>query len=132
MQFLIIMTYVSFPIPIKPLIPALCEILPQVGTMNQEFLRTLPLSPNLCLIQGAGLCLNRRGVTVLAKRLVEHPVHAGDPPTEPLPLSYANGIGTQIQCREDWDTLLEMEQMGGKIRDTDDEYVGAEGRYDDK
>jgi hypothetical protein len=49
-----------------------------------------------------------------------------------LPLSYANGIGTQIQCREDWDTLLEMEQMGGKIRDTDDEYVGAEGRYDDK
>src|SRR5512139_1263517 len=67
-----------------------------------------------------------------ARRLVEHPVHAGDPPTEPLPLSYANGIGTQIQCREDWDTLLEMEQMGGKIRDTDDEYVGAEGRYDDK
>lgn len=67
-----------------------------------------------------------------AKRLVEHPVHAGDPPTEPLPVSYANGIGTQIQCREDWDTLLEMEQMGGKIRDTDDEYVGAEGRYDDK
>ncbi len=27
--------------------------------------------------------------------------------------------------------LLEMEQMGGKIRDTNDEYVGAEGRYDD-
>jgi succinate dehydrogenase/fumarate reductase flavoprotein subunit len=67
-----------------------------------------------------------------AKRLVEHPVHAGQPPTEPLPLSYANGIGTQIQCREDWDTLLEMEQMGGKIRDTNDEYLGAEGRYDDK
>jgi succinate dehydrogenase/fumarate reductase flavoprotein subunit len=67
-----------------------------------------------------------------AKRLVEHPIHAGQPPTERVPLSYANGIGTQIQCREDWDTLLEMEQMGGKIRDTDDEYVGAEGRYDDK
>jgi succinate dehydrogenase/fumarate reductase flavoprotein subunit len=67
-----------------------------------------------------------------AKLLVGHPVHFGNPPTEPLPLSYANGIGTQIQCREDWDTLLEMEQMGGKIRDTDDEYVGAEGRYDDK
>ena len=67
-----------------------------------------------------------------ARRLVEHPTHAGDPPTDALPLSYANGIGTQIQCREDWDTLLEMEQMGGKIRDTDDEYVGAEGRYDDK
>jgi len=41
---------------------------------------------------------------------------------------YCNGIGIQIQCREDYDTLLEMEQMGGKIRDTDDEYVGAEGR----
>jgi succinate dehydrogenase/fumarate reductase flavoprotein subunit len=45
---------------------------------------------------------------------------------------YANGIGRQIQCREDWDALQEMEQMGGKIRDTSDEYLGAEGRYDDK
>ncbi len=44
---------------------------------------------------------------------------------------YANGIGIEIQCREDYDTLLEMEQMGGKIRDTDDEFVGVEGRYDD-
>jgi succinate dehydrogenase/fumarate reductase flavoprotein subunit len=43
---------------------------------------------------------------------------------------YSNGIGIQIQCREDWDTLLEMEQMGGKIRDTDGEYKGAEGRDD--
>ncbi len=67
-----------------------------------------------------------------AKRLVDHPVHAGDPPTDALPLTYSNGIGTQIQCREDWDTLQELEQMGAKIRDTDDEYVGAEGRYDDK
>ncbi len=41
---------------------------------------------------------------------------------------YCNGIGIQIQCRENYDTLLEMEQMGGKIRDTDDEYVGAQGR----
>ena len=41
---------------------------------------------------------------------------------------YGNGIGVQIQCREDWDTLLEMEQMGGKIRDTKDEYKGAQGR----
>ena len=30
---------------------------------------------------------------------------------------FGNGIGIQIQCREDWDTLQEMEQMGGKIRD---------------
>jgi succinate dehydrogenase/fumarate reductase flavoprotein subunit len=41
---------------------------------------------------------------------------------------YANGIGTQIQCRENYDALLELEQIGGKIRDTDDEYVGAQGR----
>src|SRR5512143_3036675 len=47
--------------------------------------------------------------------------HMAEPP-------YSNGIGTQIQCREDYDTLLEMEQMGGKIRDTKDEYVGAKGR----
>ncbi len=43
---------------------------------------------------------------------------------------YCNGIGLQIQCREDWDTLLEMELMGGKIRDTSDEYSGAIGRDD--
>jgi succinate dehydrogenase/fumarate reductase flavoprotein subunit len=41
---------------------------------------------------------------------------------------YCNGIGLQIQCREDWDTLQEMELMGGKIRDTKDEYKGAQGR----
>jgi succinate dehydrogenase/fumarate reductase flavoprotein subunit len=43
---------------------------------------------------------------------------------------YCNGIGIQIQCREDWDTLQEMEMMGGKIRDTKDEYIGAMGRDD--
>lgn len=43
---------------------------------------------------------------------------------------YSNGLGYQIQCREDYDTLLEMEQMGGKIRDVDDEFVGVEGRDD--
>jgi len=41
---------------------------------------------------------------------------------------YCNGIGIQIQCRENYDTLLELEQMGGKIRDSGDEYVGAQGR----
>ena len=41
---------------------------------------------------------------------------------------YSNGLGIQIQCRENYDTLLEIEQMGAKIRDTDDEFVGAEGR----
>ena len=44
---------------------------------------------------------------------------------------FSNGIGIEIQCREDYDTLLEMEQMGGKIRDTDDEFIGAEGRDDE-
>ena len=44
---------------------------------------------------------------------------------------YSNGLGYQIQCREDYDTLLEMEQMGGKIRDTEDEYLGVEGRDDE-
>jgi len=67
-----------------------------------------------------------------AKFLVENPIHAGPAPKEPPKFTYSNGIGTQIQCREDWDTLVEMEQMGGKIRDTGDEYVGAQGRYDDK
>jgi succinate dehydrogenase/fumarate reductase flavoprotein subunit len=51
----------------------------------------------------------------------EWAIHMADRP-------YCNGIGLQIQNREDWDTLLEMEQMGGKIRDTKDEYVGAIGR----
>jgi succinate dehydrogenase/fumarate reductase flavoprotein subunit len=54
----------------------------------------------------------------------EWAVHMADRP-------HANGIGIQIQCREDYDTLLEMEQMGGKIRDSKDEYVGAEGRDDE-
>jgi succinate dehydrogenase/fumarate reductase flavoprotein subunit len=44
---------------------------------------------------------------------------------------YANGIGRQIQCRENYDTMLELEQMGGKIRDSGGEFVTAEG-YDDK
>jgi len=48
-----------------------------------------------------------------------------------LAMPYSNGIGRQIQCRECYDALMELEQMGGKIRDVDDEYVGAEGRYDD-
>ncbi len=43
---------------------------------------------------------------------------------------YGNGIGREIQCRENYDTLLELEKMGGKIRDTDDEFIGVEGRDD--
>jgi succinate dehydrogenase/fumarate reductase flavoprotein subunit len=35
------------------------------------------------------------------------------------------GIGTYIECREGWDALVELEQMGMKIRDTDDTFKGA-------
>jgi succinate dehydrogenase/fumarate reductase flavoprotein subunit len=41
---------------------------------------------------------------------------------------YGCGIGREIQCRENFDTLLELEKMGGKIRDLDDRFKGAEGR----
>jgi succinate dehydrogenase/fumarate reductase flavoprotein subunit len=43
---------------------------------------------------------------------------------------YGCGIGREIQCRENYDTLLELEKMGGKIRDTDDIFLGVEGRDD--
>jgi succinate dehydrogenase/fumarate reductase flavoprotein subunit len=41
---------------------------------------------------------------------------------------YCCGIGRYIQCREGYDAFLELEKLGGKIRDTEDEYVGAWGR----
>jgi succinate dehydrogenase/fumarate reductase flavoprotein subunit len=41
---------------------------------------------------------------------------------------YACGIGREIQCRENYDTLLELEKMGGKIRDTEGNHRGVEGR----
>ena len=43
---------------------------------------------------------------------------------------YCSGIAHQIQVRENYDTLLELENMGGKVRDAADDYVGAEGRDD--
>ncbi|MFC1838163.1 FAD-dependent oxidoreductase [Thermodesulfobacteriota bacterium] len=46
-------------------------------------------------------------------------------------MPYACGIGRQIQCRENYDTLLELEKMGGKIRDIDDKHKGVEGRDDE-
>ena len=46
-------------------------------------------------------------------------------------MPYSCGIGRQIQCRENYDTLLELEKMGGKIRDIDDKHKGVEGRDDD-
>lgn len=44
---------------------------------------------------------------------------------------YSNGIGHYIECREGYDRLLDMESFGGKIRDIDDEFKGAEFRDDD-
>jgi succinate dehydrogenase/fumarate reductase flavoprotein subunit len=44
---------------------------------------------------------------------------------------YGCGIGRQIQCRENYDALLELEKMGGKIRDYNGEYRGSMG-YDEK
>ena len=41
---------------------------------------------------------------------------------------YNNGISHYIECREGFDRLLDIEKMGGKIRDTDDEFKGAEFR----
>jgi len=41
---------------------------------------------------------------------------------------YRNGISNYIQCASAWETLAEMEQMGGKVRDTEDEFRGADFR----
>jgi succinate dehydrogenase/fumarate reductase flavoprotein subunit len=62
-----------------------------------------------------------------------HPLSKVNPDEWALRLTNADGgyncgIGRQIQCRENYDTLLELEQMGGKIRDTEDTWKGAEGR----
>lgn len=41
---------------------------------------------------------------------------------------YNNAISHYIECREGWDRLQDIEKMGGKIRDTDDEFIGADFR----
>lgn len=41
---------------------------------------------------------------------------------------YSNGIMHYIGCREGYDRLLDMEQFGGKIRDNEGEFKGAEFR----
>ena len=43
---------------------------------------------------------------------------------------YSNGIAHYIECREGYDRLLDLERMGGKVRDVDDEFKGAEFRDD--
>lgn len=44
---------------------------------------------------------------------------------------YNNGISHYIECREGYDRLLDLEKMGAKIRDTDDEFKGAAFRDDE-
>lgn len=41
---------------------------------------------------------------------------------------YNNGISHYIECREGYDRVLDMEFIGGKVRDTEDEFKGAEFR----
>ena len=41
---------------------------------------------------------------------------------------YSNGIAHYIECREGYDRLLDLERFGGKIRDTGDDFKGAEFR----
>ena len=41
---------------------------------------------------------------------------------------YNNGISHYIECREGYDCLLKIESMGGKIRDDEDEFAGADFR----
>ena len=41
---------------------------------------------------------------------------------------YNNAISHYVECREGWDRLLDIEAMGGKIRDTDDDFKGADFR----
>ena len=41
---------------------------------------------------------------------------------------YSNGIAHYIECREGYDRLLDLEAFGGKIRDTEGEFEGAEFR----
>ena len=44
---------------------------------------------------------------------------------------YGNGITCYILCKESYDTLFDVEQMGVKVRDVDDEFAGAEFRDDE-
>lgn len=44
---------------------------------------------------------------------------------------FNNGISHYIECREGYDRLLDIEKMGGKIRDKENEFEGAEFRDND-
>lgn len=44
---------------------------------------------------------------------------------------YTNTMAMYITARESYDTLMELEKMGAKVRDTEDEFKGAEFRDED-
>jgi len=48
-----------------------------------------------------------------------------------LPEGYGSGHVRYIEAKESYDALLDMEKMGMKIRDVDDEFAGAEFRDDE-
>jgi succinate dehydrogenase/fumarate reductase flavoprotein subunit len=48
-----------------------------------------------------------------------------------LPEGYGSGHVRYIEAKESYDALLDMEKMGMKIRDVNDEFVGAEFRDND-
>ncbi|MGN0355602.1 MAG: FAD-dependent oxidoreductase [Muricoprocola sp.] len=60
---------------------------------------------------------------VTAKEIAEAYVNEQD--------GYSNGIAHYIECQEGYDRLLDMESFGGKIRDTEGEFKGAEFRDDE-
>ncbi len=41
---------------------------------------------------------------------------------------FGNGISCYIQCNESYDALMDLERMGVKVRDVDDEFAGADFR----
>lgn len=45
-----------------------------------------------------------------------------------LTSEYGNGVTCYILCKESYDALLDLENMGVKVRDVDDEFAGAEFR----
>jgi succinate dehydrogenase/fumarate reductase flavoprotein subunit len=73
----------------------------------------------------------------------DHWLHAYDNPAckikpdeaiqvaERLAGGYINGVGMYITYNESYKTLLELERMGAKVRDTDDEFKGAPFRDED-
>ena len=70
-----------------------------------------------------GPCVGNPGSTVTAEDVIKTPAKGSG--------MYDFSLSHYIDAKESYDTLLEMEQMGGKIRDTEDEFKGADFRDDE-